>query len=216
MAHNEMLLVVSSSQILMEITKKKLERAGYAVRCAVEFAEVRERISDLAPDGIVLLSDFQDGKGLELCRELRKANSIPIIYTSNNKDDELPALQAGANDFLKKPFDYEILTARVEIMLNSRVGLKSKTREQNNFFNDDGVVDVHDYSDQATAEPQAAIKKNSGKVFKRRIRYIVAAACLIVAIIAAGIIIALDGGGGYTELTDVGIPLAEMPFEVED
>lgn len=115
------LLLVDNSQVLMDLTKKILERAGYSVRCAVGITGAQEQLMDFAPDGIILESDFPDGKGLDFCRKLRKESGIPIMFLSNDKEDELPALEAGANDFLKKPFDYAIIKARINVMLNTGV-----------------------------------------------------------------------------------------------
>ena len=115
------LLLVDNSQVLMDLTKKILERAGYSVRCAVGITDAQEQLMDFAPDGIILESDLPDGKGLDFCCELRKESDIPIMFLSNDKEDELPALEAGANDFLKKPFDYAIIKARINVMLDTGV-----------------------------------------------------------------------------------------------
>lgn len=111
------LLLINNSHVLMEITKKILEREGYTVRCASGLAGAREQLIDFTPDGIVTESELPDGNGLCFCRELRSEIDVPIMLLSNIREDELPALQAGANDFLKKPFDYEILKARINVML---------------------------------------------------------------------------------------------------
>ena len=214
------LLLTGSSRTLMDLSKRKLERAGYSVYCADGVAEAADLVSSLAPDGIFLINNFHDGNGIELCRELRKACAIPIIYSSNSKDDELPALQAGANDFIKKPFDFEILTARVDIMLNTKVGVITGALADERSGIEPGA-DANSVFD-ADSEPaglQNAISPQNGStqhVTKRtlaiRSKYIIAAACIIVAIIAAGIIIALNDRVCNTEIGDTGVPLAEMPI----
>jgi len=110
-------LLIDGSQVLLDITKRILERAGYTVHCAVGAEGAREILADYSPDGIVLEVDLSDATGLDYYNELREKTSVPIMVLSNNKGDELTALQAGANDFLKKPFDYEIMTARIGAML---------------------------------------------------------------------------------------------------
>jgi len=102
----------------MELTRKILERLGYSVRCATSVAGAREHMQDRMPDAIVLDNNLSDGDGIAFCRELRENAAIPVMIISDKKDDELAAFQAGASDFLKKPVDYEILKARIGVMLN--------------------------------------------------------------------------------------------------
>jgi len=115
----KILLLIDSSRDLMVLTRKILERKGYSIRCA-GFDGAREHLMDFTPDGIIIENDPPDGMGLDYCRELRKESAVPVMLLSNVKEDELPALQAGANDFLKKPYDYNIMIARIGIMLNAR------------------------------------------------------------------------------------------------
>ena len=116
------ILLIDSSQVLMNITKRILEREGYSVRCAVGYAGAKELLMDYMPNGIIIGKELPDGNGLDYCREIQNINNVPIMLLSNNKDDELPALQAGAADFLKKPFDYEIMKARVKVMMYQYYG----------------------------------------------------------------------------------------------
>jgi DNA-binding response OmpR family regulator len=102
----------------MELIRRMLERRGYSVRMAVGLAGAREWLDDMTPDGIILENELPDGSGLDYCRKLRKKSGVPILFVSGNREDELPALKAGANDFLKKPCDYDVMIARLGIMLN--------------------------------------------------------------------------------------------------
>jgi CheY-like chemotaxis protein len=118
----KVLLLIDGGGILMDITKKILERAGFDVVCAAGLAEAKKQLHERAPpDGIVLENELPDGNGLDCCGELRRESSIPIMFLSSDREDELPSLRAGANDFLKKPFDYDVMKARLEVML----GIKS-------------------------------------------------------------------------------------------
>ena len=111
------LLLIDGSQVLMEMVRRILERAGYSVRLAVGMAGAREWFDDSTPDGVILENELPDGSGLDLLRELREKSGVPVLFMSGDLEDELPALKAGANDFLKKPCDYGIMIARLGIML---------------------------------------------------------------------------------------------------
>ena len=114
------LLIIDNSQVLMDLTKRILERIDYSVRCAYGIAGAHELLMDYTPDGIMLEKDLPDGCGFEFCRELRKARDIPIMCFSGSKEDEAQAKSAGANDFLKKPFDFEIMKIRLNAMMDVR------------------------------------------------------------------------------------------------
>ena len=132
MMKKNVILLICGSGVLMDITKKILKRAGYEVFCAESPAAAKEEIAKQAPDGIVLDSDLLNGNGIEYCKELRKESAAPVMIISNGKDDELPALKAGANDFLKKPFDCDVLKARLGVMtagqkntkINKKINIK--------------------------------------------------------------------------------------------
>ena len=72
---------------------------------------------DYTPDGIILENELPDGSGIELCRELREKYSIPIMLVSGSKDDEVSSLSAGATDFMKKPFLYDLFKTRLNAMM---------------------------------------------------------------------------------------------------
>ena len=122
--NNEMqkktLLIINSSPTQAGITKSILEQAGYFVHSTAGIASASKYLADHKPDGIVLGDSPLDEKSIEICRELRKTFDTPIMFLSACKDDELSALQAGATDFLVKPFDHDVLKFRIATMLNAK------------------------------------------------------------------------------------------------
>jgi DNA-binding response OmpR family regulator len=107
------LLLIDGSQVLMELTRRILERAGYSVRLAVGIAGAREWFADYTPDGIILEKELPDGSGLDFLRELREKSEMPVLFVSDRWEDELPALNAGASDYMKKPCNYDVMIARL-------------------------------------------------------------------------------------------------------
>ena len=114
------ILFIGQCHILMTLTKKILERSGCSVSCVVGLTGAEEQLSVFHPDGIILDTELSDGNGIECCRKLRAITDAPIMFISNDKDDELSALRAGASDYLKKPYDNDVMKARIGIMLNSK------------------------------------------------------------------------------------------------
>ena len=223
------LLLINGSQILTDITKKILERAGYSVRCAVGIAGARERLADYLPDGIVMEKDLPDGNGIEYCGELLKAGSIPIMIISNDKENELPALRAGASDFLKKPFDFDIMKARLSVMLGPggdalpESGVKirtvsgaaaadTKTASQVRATDTDAMPDEQAQWPDVRDDSEARQYKRQKASIQKRAKYLtVAVACVAFIIIIATILTT----NGTINLPDINVPMSKLPVETE-
>ena len=201
----------------MDITRKILERAGYSVRCAVGLAGAKEMFSDYQPDGIVLDNTLPDGKGLDYCRELREQSDVPILFVSENREDEIPALQAGADDFMKKPVDFDIMKARIGAMLHAKA---EPWTEPENDGETGGPLPLQNeikpveerqpvWQNEPAAEPTE--KKKTG--FKKYIPVAVAA-CLVIAIAGFGASSLFNNLPGYLNFIDDPVPLA-IPFYME-
>jgi len=151
---NNSLMLVGGSMAFMSRTQRILELGDYDVRCSVGVSEAREMLRGFTPDAIILEHELPDGIGLEYLRELRAACEIPVIFLSNDGDDELQALQAGANDYLKKPYDIEILKMRLRAMLN--------TNAASSHVNGDAETEPDAADKQIDAAPPAARKNRMG------------------------------------------------------
>jgi len=185
------LLLVNSSESLMYITKKILERCGHSVCCAQDIDTVWEMIREYRPDGIVLDNEMPDCNGFEYCRELRKDSSVPIMFISASKEDEIPALATGADGFMAKPLEYEIMKARINSLL--KVG--------------NGEIDEQDASRIVSQYPTDKKEKGNGAPRWRRIKarqvlehYLrernKIAMCLSIGAAAAGFLLAILAIGG--------------------
>ena len=211
------LLLINHSQVLMELTRKIFERAGYTVRCAVGIAGANEMLMDFVPDGIILENDLPDGKGLELCCEIRKQSNVPIMFVSGNNEDELPALKLGANDYLKKPYDNEIMKARVGNMLETHAAAaqEPENAEKKKLDIDLGIIkDAPDpRQTSGTGAPEATEWKKTPEE-KNRLYYLVAlttAATLIFLFFAFWKPGFLTDQTALVDLAEPTIPLAAAP-----
>lgn len=119
----EILIVDDDGQILI-LVAKFLRANGFRVHTArngVEMAEVLRRAS---VDLIVLDLMLPGKNGLELCRELRRSSSVPIIMLTAKGDetDRIIGLEVGADDYLPKPFNPRELLARISAVLRRTRG----------------------------------------------------------------------------------------------
>ncbi|MEV0705374.1 response regulator transcription factor [Saccharopolyspora sp. NPDC050389] len=113
-------LVVEDESVVREAVVRGLESEGYDTRSAGDGAKALTQIAQWLPDVIVLdlLMPFMDG--LTLCRRLRSAGDRTPILVLTARDavaDRIAGLDAGADDYLVKPFDLDELLARVRALL---------------------------------------------------------------------------------------------------
>lgn len=99
-----------------------LKAAGRVVPCA-DLAAARQALSAQHFDLLLLDVNLPDGSGLDLCREVRRTSSVPILFlTARDAEyDEVAGLEAGADDYIVKPFSLAVLRARVGAALRRSV-----------------------------------------------------------------------------------------------
>lgn len=111
-------LLVDDEGELLSVVTRALSQDGHAVTTAKDLASARNGL-DSQPDVVVLDLSLPDGLGLTLCRELRAARSqVPILVLTAHSEvaRRVEALDAGADDFLAKPFAVAELRARVRAL----------------------------------------------------------------------------------------------------
>lgn len=113
------ILLVEDDGAVMTGNRRRLEAAGYRVSAAGSVAEARKLLLEGPPDLAVLDVMLPDGSGLELCRELRAATPVPVLFLTslNDRKQVVEGLRAGGDDYLTKPYHMEELVARVESLL---------------------------------------------------------------------------------------------------
>ncbi|GHS90663.1 DNA-binding response regulator [Synergistales bacterium] len=123
------LLCVEDERDLLQNNRRFFEKSGYTVLSAENLAQAREHLATNSPDAIILDIMLPDGLGLDLLKELReKGHDTPVLLlTAWGRPQNIAAgLRAGANDYLTKPFDYDVLLARVEAMLRGAEQIPEK------------------------------------------------------------------------------------------
>jgi two-component system KDP operon response regulator KdpE len=116
-------LVVDDERQILRALKVILREAGYDVIEAVTMQEALDRAAVRPPDAAIVDLMLPDGSGVELSRRLREWTSMPILVLSavGEEDAKVEALEAGADDYVTKPFGPRELVARLGAALR-RVG----------------------------------------------------------------------------------------------
>lgn len=124
------LLLIEDEARIAEIVKRALERAGFAVDRVALCADARETLSLTAYDAAILDLGLPDGDGLRLLAELRAAhNPLPVLVLTARDavEDRVSGLDAGADDYLVKPFAMVELVARTKALLRRPGGALGAT-----------------------------------------------------------------------------------------
>jgi len=119
--HKHILVVDDESQIT-RVLRTSLSSHGYDIRVANDGETALEIMKDWAPDLVITDLAMPNMDGLELCRRLRTKTQIPIIVLSVRGEErtKVKALDAGADDYVTKPFGMEELLARVRANLRRK------------------------------------------------------------------------------------------------
>ena len=124
-------LVVEDEEVLRTTIGQALAQAGFVVDTAPDGTNFTERIARFRPDAAVLDIMLPGENGLHLAQRLRTAGNTPVLFVTARDavDDRLAAFEAGADDYIMKPFVLAELVARVTAVLRRTGRLVSPTMQ---------------------------------------------------------------------------------------
>lgn len=125
------ILVVDDEKTISDIIVFNLQNEGYQVETAFDGEAGLNKFNEVSPDLVVLDLMLPKMDGLEVCREIRKVSTVPIIMLTakDSEIDKVLGLELGADDYVTKPFSNRELTARVKANLRRHRG-RSMEEEQ--------------------------------------------------------------------------------------
>lgn len=115
------ILLVEDNPHIMKINYTSLMMEGYHVLKAETAAECLQTLCSDDVDLVVLDIMLPDGNGVSLCSQIKQEYEVPILFLSalGENEDIIAALRAGGDDYLTKPYDINVLIARVEARLRA-------------------------------------------------------------------------------------------------
>lgn len=113
------ILIVEDDMGIASAMKKQIEMWDLEVRCVENFRNVLEEFSEFDPQLVLLDISLPFYNGYYWCTEIRKFSKIPIIFISSASDNMniVMAMNMGGDDFIAKPFDLNVLTAKIQAIL---------------------------------------------------------------------------------------------------
>ena len=135
------ILVVDDEHQITRVLKRSLLAHRYDVRTASDGEAALDLFHDFHPDLVITDLQMPEMNGIELCREIRKISKVPIIVLSVKGEEKtkVEALDAGADDYVTKPFGMDELLARVRAALRR---LPDLIEEQSRLIAGDFEVDL--------------------------------------------------------------------------
>lgn len=121
------ILVVEDEQKVAAFIKDGLESSGYTVDLAYD-SYTGERLVAQNPYDLIILDVIIPGiNGIALCKKLKEADqNLPILLLTalSTGDDKVAGFEAGADDYLVKPFEFKELVARIKVLTRKRLGIR--------------------------------------------------------------------------------------------
>ena len=111
------ILIIEDDEIIVQIVKRHLESWGYEVFQIEDFTHVIQEFVQKDPQLVLLDLKLPFFNGFHWCEEIRKISQVPVMFLSSAADNMnmVMAMSRGADDFIAKPFDLDVLTAKVQL-----------------------------------------------------------------------------------------------------
>lgn len=113
------ILLIEDDPVIAKAVKETLASWGMEVQCAEDFQHVMTEFAAFSPQLVLLDISLPFFNGYHWCQEIRQVSKVPVIFLSSAADkmNIIMAMNLGADDFIAKPFDLNILTAKVQALL---------------------------------------------------------------------------------------------------
>jgi DNA-binding response OmpR family regulator/signal transduction histidine kinase len=147
-------LVIENEPDLQALYRSILSEEGYRIEFALNGQMALDLLESVTYDIAILKWSLSDMDGLNLCRNVRRFSNIPIIMigTREDKEDLVDALDAGADDYIARPFSSDELLARMRSALRWRIPREEKKDELRMYSSEDLVVDFEAHQVWAQGE----------------------------------------------------------------
>ncbi|MBS4179041.1 response regulator transcription factor [Lederbergia citrea] len=118
------IMIVEDDPKIASLLRSHLEKYGYDVVLTENFEQVTNLFQQTKPDLVLLDINLPSFDGYYWCRQIRQISTCPILFISarSGEMDQVMALENGADDFITKPFHYEVVTAKIRSNLRRAYG----------------------------------------------------------------------------------------------
>lgn len=127
---NKHILIIDDDEDLSFVISDMLESYGYSVTSAPDSETAFELLSENTYQLILLDINLPDVTGFELCRDLRRVSTVPVIFASarTSENDRITGFDLGGDDYLPKPYSMKELLSRVNALMRRTYGFEEQER----------------------------------------------------------------------------------------
>ena len=124
------IFIVEDDAVIAEAVKRHISAWGCSAHCAVNFENVLSEFVDYDPQLVLMDISLPFFNGYHWCAEIRLVSKVPIIFISSasNNMNIVMAVNMGGDDFIAKPFDLDVLTAKVQALLRRAYDFTAPTK----------------------------------------------------------------------------------------
>lgn len=158
------IMVVEDDEVIAGAMKKHLEKWGYEVALTEDFRDILAQFAAFNPHLVLMDIGLPFYNGHYWCGQIRQISQVPIIFVSSAGDNMniVMAVNMGGDDFLVKPFDLEVLSAKVQAILRRSYSFQKQT----NVMEYQGILlDIADAS-LKIGEQKLELTKNEFKILQ--------------------------------------------------
>lgn len=132
------ILIVEDDDTIAKTVREHLIKWDYEVRCIEDLKRVDEEFRQFQPELVLMDILLPFYNGFHWCTQIRKNSNVPIIFVSSANDNMniVMAMNMGGDDFIEKPFDLNVLTAKIQALLRRTYAFA----EQQNQLEHKGVL----------------------------------------------------------------------------
>lgn len=122
-------LIIEDDEIISDKIRNHLCKWEYDAKCVDDFRNVMKTFVEFSPHIVIMDIALPFFNGYYWCSEIRKISTVPIIFLSSTSDNMnvVMAVNMGADDFIPKPFDLAVLTAKVTALIRRTYAFKGTT-----------------------------------------------------------------------------------------
>jgi two-component system response regulator protein BraR/BceR len=122
------ILIIEDDKTIANILMEHLSKWEYEVACAEDFKNINELVKNENPHLILLDIMLPFFNGFYWCNEIRKISNAPIIFISSASDNMniVMAMNMGGDDFIAKPFDLDVLTAKIQAVIRRTYSIQGQ------------------------------------------------------------------------------------------
>lgn len=123
------ILIIEDDAVISEQVSRYLVRWGYETACAEDFENILPQFVSFAPQLVLLDIGLPFYNGYYWCGEIRKVSQVPVVFVSSASDNMniVMAMNMGGDDFIVKPFDLEVLLAKVQAILRRTYAFQNQS-----------------------------------------------------------------------------------------